>query len=166
MALTLESNYAKKIGLPGYSSHQFAVTIRQEIAATEDIPEVVEATYAALQDAVDKEIQQTGWLPQTNGNEPAPKPERNGSGSANRVWNCSLKQRQLIERIMEEAGMSPDDMDELADNRFGKRVGELNKLEASGLIDELLSEQEQARNAGRRSGLRKRSGSFAGGRAS
>jgi len=29
--LTLECNYSKKIGLPGYSSHQFMVTLRTEI---------------------------------------------------------------------------------------------------------------------------------------
>ncbi len=28
MSVILELNYTKKIGLPGYSSHQFAVTIR------------------------------------------------------------------------------------------------------------------------------------------
>jgi len=30
--ITLEANYSKKIGLPGYSSHQFSVTLRTEIA--------------------------------------------------------------------------------------------------------------------------------------
>jgi hypothetical protein len=29
--LTLEANYSKKIGLPGYSSHQLMVTLRTEI---------------------------------------------------------------------------------------------------------------------------------------
>ena len=30
--ITLECNYSKKLGLPGYSSHQFAITLRTEIA--------------------------------------------------------------------------------------------------------------------------------------
>lgn len=30
--ITLEANYSKKIGLPGYSSHQFSITLRTEIA--------------------------------------------------------------------------------------------------------------------------------------
>ena len=29
--ITLECNYSKKLGLPGYSSHQFAITLRTEI---------------------------------------------------------------------------------------------------------------------------------------
>jgi hypothetical protein len=31
MALVLEANYAKKLGLPGYSSHQYSVSIRTEL---------------------------------------------------------------------------------------------------------------------------------------
>lgn len=29
--LIIEANYAKKVGLPAYSSHQFAVTLRTEL---------------------------------------------------------------------------------------------------------------------------------------
>ncbi len=32
MAITLEANYSKKLGLPGYSSHQYSVTVRTELA--------------------------------------------------------------------------------------------------------------------------------------
>lgn len=31
MALTLEANYSKKIGLPGYSSHQYSLTLKTEL---------------------------------------------------------------------------------------------------------------------------------------
>ena len=31
MAIILEANYSKKLGLPGYSSHQYAVTVRTEL---------------------------------------------------------------------------------------------------------------------------------------
>ena len=30
--ITLECNYSKKIGLPQFSSHQFSITLRTEIA--------------------------------------------------------------------------------------------------------------------------------------
>src|ERR1051326_531745 len=30
--ITLECNYSKKIGLPGYSSHQFSITLKTEIS--------------------------------------------------------------------------------------------------------------------------------------
>ena len=31
MAIALEANYAKKLGLPNYSSHQYSVTSRTEV---------------------------------------------------------------------------------------------------------------------------------------
>ena len=31
MAIVLEANYAKKLGLPNFSSHQYSVTIRTEL---------------------------------------------------------------------------------------------------------------------------------------
>jgi hypothetical protein len=30
--LIIEANYSKKLGLPGYSSHQYSLTLRAEIA--------------------------------------------------------------------------------------------------------------------------------------
>ena len=30
--IVIEANYSKKLGLPGYSSHQYSVTLRAEIA--------------------------------------------------------------------------------------------------------------------------------------
>jgi hypothetical protein len=30
--ITLEANYSKKIGLPGYSLHQFSVTLKSELS--------------------------------------------------------------------------------------------------------------------------------------
>jgi hypothetical protein len=32
MAITLEANYSKKLGLPGYRSHQYMITLRTELA--------------------------------------------------------------------------------------------------------------------------------------
>ena len=32
MAITLEANYSKKLGLPGYSSHQYMITLKTELA--------------------------------------------------------------------------------------------------------------------------------------
>jgi hypothetical protein len=42
--ITLECNYSKKLGLPGYSSHQFAITLRTEtvmqLVPEEKAPEI------------------------------------------------------------------------------------------------------------------------------
>lgn len=139
MALILEANYSKKIGLPGYSSHQFSLTLKAEITD----PAVVQAEstrlYALLQSAVDQSLRQVGWLPDgkpTNGNGHG---HTNGNGHGhNDKWNCSDKQRDLIQKIVEENRLDKNEIEQLAQERFGKGVRQLNKLEASGLIDELF----------------------------
>ena len=51
---------------------------------------------------------------------------------------CSPKQQSLILKIVEEHKLEKAQVEALAQDRFGKTVKALNKLEASGLIDELL----------------------------
>lgn len=75
MPLILEANYSKKIGLPGYSSHQFMVTLRTEITDLSTVQADSDRLYGLLQTAVDTSLQKIGWLP-----EAAPK---NGNGTGN-----------------------------------------------------------------------------------
>ena len=63
MAIKLTSNYAKRLGLPGYSSHQFSVSVGTELTDLSQVEDEVTRTYRLLQDAVDREIQETGFVP-------------------------------------------------------------------------------------------------------
>ncbi|MDP0497637.1 MAG: hypothetical protein Q7Q73_15650 [Verrucomicrobiota bacterium JB024] len=109
MAIVLEANYCKKLGLPGYSSHQYGVTIRAELGDINQVPEESERVYRLLQSSVDRELQQTGWLPQ--GGQPQPGAATNTGSARSRtpaphsddeepdgtaLWACSDKQRGLI----------------------------------------------------------------------
>lgn len=149
--ITLECNYSKKLGLPGYSSHQFAITLRTEIADLTQVQAESARLYQLLQQGVDTSIKETGYLP-TNGNGNG---QRGGNGSngngqgngnghnqsqpgENGDWNCSGKQWDLIIKIVEEHKLEKVKVEGLAQDRFGKTVKALNKLEASGLIEELL----------------------------
>jgi hypothetical protein len=154
--ITLEANYSKKIGLPGYSSHQFSVTLRTELADVSQVQQESSRLYALLQQSVDSNIQQVGFLPNANGN---------GNGNGNRHtpvendrWACSVKQRDLIIKITDEHKLDKNKVEQLANDRFGKGVKQLNKLEASGLIEELLEQtgQSKPRNArfGQKAGVR------------
>lgn len=58
--LTLECNYSKKIGLPGYSSHQFMVTLRTEISDLNTVQAESDRLYGLLQTAVDTSLQKVG----------------------------------------------------------------------------------------------------------
>jgi hypothetical protein len=146
MALIIEANYSKKIGLPGYSSHQYSLTVRAEVSDVSQVSAKSQELHGLMQSCVDREIQTTGFLPTETKN-------GNGNGHQRQVqtdsWSCSPKQRELILKIIEEHKLDKNQVEQLAQDRFGKGVKALNKLEASGLIDELLEQTGQKKRNGR-----------------
>jgi hypothetical protein len=161
MALTIEANYSKKVGLPGYSSHQFSLSLKAEITDLNQVPAEAARLYRLLQDGVDTSIKEVGWLPEpkpangnghTNGNHP-----RNGNGAQQpngptEQWNCTVKQQELIIKIVDDNRLDKNDVEQLAQDRFGKGVKLLNKLEASGLIEELFGRYPRPRTNGNGNG--------------
>src|ERR1019366_8687181 len=103
--ITLEANFSKKIGLPGYSSHQYSITLKSELTDISQVEQESARLYTLLQQSVDNNIQQTGYLPGVNSNGHSNN-NGNGNGNANGhgtapkpepdKWNCSIKQRDLI----------------------------------------------------------------------
>ena len=101
--------------------------------------------YKLLQEGVDNSIKEAGFLP-TNGNGNRSACGQGGNGNGHELkppakmgdWNCSGKQKVLILKIVEEHKLEKAKVEGLAQDRFGKTVKALNKLEASGLIEELL----------------------------
>jgi len=162
MAIKLEANYAKKIGLRSYSSHQYSVTVRTEVSDLSKIEAASAHLYQQLQDAVDREIQHPGFLP---GDEGQPRqvvpfnrggavaaPAQSNHASPTAAWNCSEKQQGLIEKLMKENNIAFESVDELAHHRFNCGLKQLNKMSASGLIDELFDtyrKQPKGRNSSR-----------------
>ena len=139
MAIKLIANYSKRLGLPGYSSHQFSVSVETELAAGGDVTAEAERLYQVLQSSVDEQIQTTGFVPPAGYG-----CSGDGEGAASSgwrgapTWKCSVKQRDLILGLVEEHQLDKKAVDDLAQRRFSKGVRQLNKMEASGLIDELL----------------------------
>ena len=154
MAILLEANYSKKLGLPEFSSHQYSVSIRSELQDLTQVPEESARLYHLLQDSVDSKIQESGYLPSVS--------HQKASGSAHsaptrtsqapKPWNCSEKQEKLIRDLMKEHKLPDEDIDELSCSMFDKQLAQLNKLEASGLIDELFRQYGKPKPAGSRSG--------------
>jgi len=147
MAVNIELNYGKKLGLPGFSSHNFSVSLKAEVASLEDVRGEVARIYKALQAAVDEQIVNPGFVPGAE----APAPARNGNNAESKPWKCSDKQRALIVKIVDEGKLDRSEVEQLAVNRFGHGVALLNKLEASGLIDELLG--KTGRDGGKKDGV-------------
>jgi hypothetical protein len=155
--ITLEANYSKKLGLPGYSSHQYSLTVRKEVTDISQVENESRQLFATLQSNVDRDIQNTGFLPGANGNGNRNAGAGNGNGHrpSDERWNCSDKQRTLILKIVDESKLDKGEVEKLAQDRFGKTVKALNKLEASGLIEELF---ERTGGKGNGSGRYSRAG--------
>ena len=162
MAITLEANYQKRLGLPNYSSHAYSVTVKTEVSNLGKIDEASNHLYRQLQQAVDRDIQETGFLP---GDAPEPTAfqrvgpqdhsRRQSSADPASDWSCSNKQRDLIEKLMDEHSIPFAELDELARERFRCGLKQLNKMSASGLIDELFSTYASKSKAGYQRGGRR-----------
>src|ERR1700745_1439045 len=117
--IKLSAAYSKKVGLPGYSSHSFSVSIETELQNIDNVREESARLYESLQAAVDQQIQKTGFVP----------PDGYGMEvDKNATRNCSQKQRELIEKIEKENNIDQNALDRLANEMFGARVRALNKL--------------------------------------
>ena len=146
MALKLIANYSKRLGLPGYSSHQFSVCVETEISSIDDVAGESSRLYQLLQQNVDEDIQRTGFVPDEgygiseqgarNGHQNG----ANGHATNGEAWACSDKQRDLIIKLVDEHGLDKGQVDGTSREMFGIGVRELNKLQASGLIERILDE--------------------------
>jgi len=165
MAIHLEFNYGKKLGLPGYSSHNFNVSVRSEVSNPEDILPETRRVYSILQGSVDSQIQNAGFIPGEANQNSAQEPRQSqNEGNVTRFpgnarqgapeavqdttnWKCSPKQTDLILKIMEENQLPAGCADKMAQELHGKQMSELTKLEASGVVSEFISRYRRRRNS-------------------
>ena len=164
MAVKLIANYSKRLGLPGYSSHQFSVSVETELLNVDDVFGESARLYSMLQESVDQQMQETGFVPpdgygmkpsqnsadgqSSNGTSHSGSP--NGNGYHSRVngnnghqqnherWNCTDGQKGLILRVVNESNLNKDEVEQMAIELFGCGVKALDKMQASQLIEELL----------------------------
>ena len=165
MAVILQMTYQKKLGLPNYSSHSCAVSLTVEIADASVAAQESTKLYALLQSAVDNEIQQVGFMPDAatygmnNGNR-AGNGTANGNGNGNGHppaptpngdrWNCTEGQKGFILRIVSESSLNKQDVEDLAQQLFSTGVKDLDKMQASQLIEELLEKTGKKSGNGQR----------------
>jgi hypothetical protein len=138
MAVKLIANYAKRLGLPGYSSHHFSVSVETELQNVTDVAGESAKLYESLQKAVDDQMQQTGFVPPDgygmNGTQ-----STNGNGHhAGHDAGISEKQLDLINRIVRENNANKTEVENLSVQMFGGGVRTLSRMQASNLIDELF----------------------------
>ena len=138
MAILLEFNYGKKLGLPNFSSHNFGVSMKAEVNDPEAIPEEAERVYSILQQSVDREIVNPGFVPSGNGKAVQVQPNGNIAKTDPDDWNCTVRQRGLILSILERNDLDPEVAEDLADDLCGKPMSDLNKGQVSAVITEIL----------------------------
>ena len=147
MAVKIIANYSKRLGLPGYSSHQFSVSVEKELASSDNVSTEAATLYHTLQKAVDQEMQKTGFVPcaEYGAEEQRLTPQAASNheplnGSHSKQWKASDKQRDLVFKIVDNSGIEIEVVEAISDEMFGHGdLAELNKIQMSGLIDELLS---------------------------
>ncbi len=148
MSIILEASYSKKLGLPNFSSHQFSVSVRAEVTSLRRVETETRRLYRILQESVDKQVEQVGFLPDGNyGMIVDLKPRPNGVSpgdrnradvSSNRSSSCSDKQRAFIANTAKRMRLSSRDLDEMCNHLFNVPAKELDKRQASQLIDKLF----------------------------
>ena len=147
MAIKLSANYSKKLGLPQYSSHSFSASVEVELTDITQVENEVQKLYELLQHSVDQEIQSPGYVPGANGT-PTHNPSADSNGRHHNgtsqskpawdKWNCTEGQRGFILRIVNENNLSKQEAEDLSQQLFGMGVKQINKMQASQLIEDLL----------------------------
>jgi len=165
MAVIFHMTYSKKLGLPNFSSHSCSVSLEVEIADVSQITGEAKRLYALMQDSVDREIQEVGFLPDAtvygmiNGGS-QPTNGTNGQRSngtfrpAQEGTPITDKQLDLIGKVVRENNLDKSDIEQMAINMFGAGVRSLNRMQASNLIDELF--EQHGKNSGAANGNRSR----------
>jgi hypothetical protein len=98
---------------------------------------------------VDKEIQSTGFVPDeaygiSHAAPTTPKLTVARRDEPERIWRASDKQRELILELVHDNTVDMGTVEELALEMFDTGdLPSLNKIQASGLIDELLTRYDK-----------------------
>ena len=152
MAVRLNATYSKRLGLPGYSSHQFSVSVETELVATDDVAAESRRLYDLLQSNVDQQIQETGFVPPHDygmDDSTQPKHASNRHPQNGSRWACSEKQKELILKIINERDLDKDEIERTAIDLYGHGLCQIDRAEASGLLDSLTT-NSGSRGRGRR----------------
>ena len=137
MAILLEFKYDKRLGLPGYSSHDFGVSMRTEVNNVDQIQEESERAYRLLQQSVDAQLSNPGFVPSENGKETESKGNQT-NGTDPQKWNCTERQRGLILKILSQNDLPESSVEQVAQDLHGQPMATLGKMQVSTVISEVL----------------------------
>jgi len=159
MAVILQMTYQKKLGLPNYSSHSCAVSLTVEIPDVSVAAQESSKLYTLLQTSVDNEIKEVGFMPDASTYGMNNRNGSNGNGNHHAAasapnngdeWNCTDGQKSFIIRIISDNNLNKQDVEAQAIQLFNVGVKQLDRMQASQLIEELLEKTGKRNNGQRR----------------
>ncbi len=141
MPVIITACVSKKVGQANYGSAGYSLTVQSEVTNLDQVQAESHRLYSLLSSSVNSEL---GVEDQQEKRAEWPVIQRNTATA----WKASDKQRDLILKVIAENGVDRSDVENLAFEMFGtSTLPELNRLQASGLIDELLSRYGKKKGA-------------------
>jgi len=135
MAILLEFKYDKRLGLPGYSSHDFGVSMRTEVNNVDQIKEESERAYRLLQQSVDSQLSNPGFIPSENRKEHKQEQAKETNPDH---WKVTERQRGLILKILNQNDLPESAVEEVAMEVVGSSMNSLRSGQASLVVGAIL----------------------------
>jgi hypothetical protein len=145
MPVIITACVSKKVGQSNYGSAGFSLTVQSEVTHLDQVQAESHRLYSLLNHSVNRELLEDSTIhPEAISEQPqAPNPSQ-GPVHAPKPWKGSDKQRELILKIIREHHLDPTEVEHIAHDMFGSSsLHELNRIQCSGLIDELISRTSQ-----------------------
>ena len=141
MAILLEFKYDKRLGLPGYSSHDFGVSMKTEVTDVNEIADESARVYRILQNSVDSQIVHQGFVSNESSelNDSVQRQKAQPKAKSNPDdWNCTARQRGLLMTILDRNNLDPEAVEDLSQEIHGRSMSDLGKMQVSAVIGEVL----------------------------
>ena len=158
MAVLIDINYTKKLGLPNYSSHSLGIGLKAEAQDLDGVRGEGEKVYGLLQESVDAQLARRGFIPGETGNgkdleggtldDPPGTEEPDFEQTDPESWQCSPKQRTLILDILGRHDLQSSIVDAIAWQIHGRSMMEVTPREASAVVGEILERFGKRSNGG------------------
>lgn len=138
MAIQITASVGKKAGLPNYGSKSFTLSCTKEVTDIRNLEAESIKLHELLEQIVEAQIEKDESTEQVA---PVNRLKTNGikTNSNGEGWNCSEKQRELIQKLIKDHNLE-EVAEEMSREMFGCSPKDLNKLQASGLIQRILEE--------------------------
>jgi hypothetical protein len=141
MAIQIVASVGKKVGQPNFGSKSFNLSCTKEVTDLGNLEAESVKLYQLLEQIVEAQIEKDERDEATEHVAPVNRIKANGvkSNGNGDGWHCSEKQRSLILKLVADHGLE-EVAEDMSQEMFGASPRDLNKLQASGLIQRILDE--------------------------